>query len=245
MKKFFKEIVCAALVLALSLAVSVPAFVIEKTPSAASKSGIAEVSAEVKDISREEFLKTFANRKEVSLAEADRIDKLQTLKDNENEVAKNNNNKLSQLSAVSSSSITPMVTVYKQIKKTYDIGTAGNFGANIIITIQVKIQRYDSSSYGTYQKLTEVLSRDSSAAGTGVSTWSPAAQTTEIYNDTGYENQMIMMISGLLRVAVTQSAQIDRATAAGFSYEYSVGETSYLSKFVSIDESFGSNWDLT
>jgi|GEM_PF-4218958 len=245
MKKNLRKIISLVLVLAMALAVSVPAFAAEKTPSAVSKSGIRKISTEVTDISREEFLKTLADEKGITLVEADRIDRLQTLKDNENEIAKHNNNKLSLQSSSLPTSVTPLSTVYKQINQTYDTGTAGSFWSNIIVTIHVKIQRYESSSYGTYQKFTQVTSSGSSVYGSSSSTWSPSAFTTDIYNDTGYENQIAMMLSGNLEIAITNSVQLGYATAVGFSLNNTVGGTFYVRKYVSINDTFSSNWDLT
>ncbi len=245
MKKNLRKIISLVLVLAMALAVSVPAFAAEKTPSAASKSGIREISTEVTDISREEFLKTLADEKGITLVEADRIDRLQTLKDNENEIAKHNNNKSLLQSSSLPASVTPLSTVYKQINQTYDTGTAGSFWSNIIVIIQVKLQRYESSSYGTYQKFMEVLSKGSSPKGSGVSTWSPAAISADIYNDTGYENQIAFMLAGNLEIAITNSIELGYANAVGFSLNTTVGGTFYVRKFVSIDDTFSSNYDLT
>ncbi len=242
MKKNLRKIMSLVLVLAMALAISVPAFAAEKTPFSVSKSGI---TTEVTDISREEFLKTLADEKGITLAEADKFDRLQTLKDNENEIAKHNNNKLPLQSSSLSASVTPLATVYKQISKPYDTGTSGPFWSEVIVTIQVKIQRYESSSYGTYQKFTQVTSSGSSAYGSSSSIWSPSAFTTDIYNDTGYENQIAMMLAGNLEIAITDSLQLGYATSVGFSLHNTVGGTYYVRKYVSINDTFHSNWDLT
>ncbi|MGX8701288.1 hypothetical protein [Caproiciproducens sp.] len=243
MKHNMKKIISLVLVLAMSLAISVPGFAAEKENQNAKTTRIKEISTEVTDISREEFLKSFAKQKGISLAEADKFDKLQTLKDNKDEVAKYNISK--QQSNTALATVTPMATVYKQIKQTYNTGSYGSFYSKLIVIIQVKLERYNSSSFGTYQKFAAVTDVGSSALGSGSATWNKIAESADIYGDTGYENKIAFMLSGNLEVAVTQSVQIGYANQVGFSVGTSVGGTYYMRKFVSIDDTFSSNYDLT
>ncbi len=246
MKKNLRKIVSLVLVLAMTLAISVPAFAAETPPAAknsnSSENNVKEISTQVKDISREEFLENFAKQKGISLDEADKIDKAQTQTDYQQELAKHRTS--SQLSALSVSPLAVSETVYKQITKTYNTGSSGSFWSQVVVIIQVKLQRYNSSSYGTYQKFTQILSVGASSKGSGISTWNTIAQSADITGDSSYGNKLVMMLSGNVEIAVSSSLQAG-ANSAGFSISATVGNTNYFRKFVQINETLSSNYDLT
>lgn len=247
MKKNLRKIVSLVLVLAMTLAISVPAFAMERTEPTAmnsnlSENNVKEISTQIREISREEFLKNFAKQKGISIDEADKIDKAQTQSDYQQELAKHKTS--SQRLTSSVSPLDASETVYKQITKTYNTGSSGSFWSQIVVVIQVKLQRYNSSSYGTYQKFTQVLSVGSDCFGSGACTWNTIAQSADITGDSGYGNKLVMMLSGNVVIAVSTSLQAG-ANSAGFSISYSVGNTNYFRKLIQINETFSSNYDLS
>jgi hypothetical protein len=118
-------------------------------------------NVQIIDITREEYLQTKAEIENISLKEADRIDKLQTEESIRNEIS-------SKLT-MSRSSIPPTSgkPVYKQVFKTHVVGASGSFSSRVKSTVNVKLLRYNDTSYGVYQKFSEVQAKSVLASGSG------------------------------------------------------------------------------
>lgn len=146
-------------------------------------------NVEIKEITREEYLKTYTEKRGVSIEEADRLEK-------------------------------------------------------VVVSIHVKLQRYNSSSYGIYQKFSQVLSKGARSFGSGRSNVDPIALSADIFGDTGYGNKMKMMLSANVvhEISVSLSGTAKRA---GFDISGGIGGPYYARKYVSLNDTFSSNWDLS
>lgn len=133
-------------------------------------------------------------------------------------------------------------TVYAQVTKTFNTGSSGTFWSQIVTVVQVKMQKYYTSSEA-YQNFTEVLSIGADAYGSGLSTWTTIAQSASITNDTSKSNSLYMMLSGNVEIGISASMEAG-AEAAGFSLGYSIGTTYYFRKFVQVNYTFNSNYPL-
>ncbi len=238
MKHNMKKIISLVLVLAMTLAISVPGFAAEKDNQNAKTTRIKEISTEVTDISREEFLKSFAEQKGISFAEADQIDKTQTKTSYQKEL------EMQRVSLKNSAviMISPKKTLYKKIRKTFNTGSSGAFKSQVTTVINAKLEQYESSSFGTYQKFTEVIDLGSNASCSGSYTWNETAQSASIDYDTGYENKIVMMVAGVIETEISASLQAG-AEKSGFTFGGSIGGSYIFRKDVDLDYTFSSNYN--
>lgn len=196
---------------------------------------------QVKEISRDQYLKNYASVNGISYAEADRIDKEETLKSLAQENAKNGTRLMK--SAKSSNSVSLKSTAYKQVTRGFTVGSSGNFRSTLAAVIQVKVNKYNSTSYGEYQKFVSVTDKGIEVAGSGTATVKKIAFSTEITGETAYGNEIYMMYSGIVEHAISRS-YTSGASGAGFTLNQTVGSTYYYRKLAQVDYTFSSNWNL-
>lgn len=239
--KFIMPILCGVLLSSSLAFTNVQAAAIHESNATISTTNEKDMSnshfdenVEIKEITREEYLKTYAEKRGVSIEEADRLEKLETEKSIKDETS---------TKAKGGETISPRQTVYKEVAKTYDIGNS-NFESRVVVSIHVKLQRYNSSSYGTYQKFSQVLSKGARSFGSGRSNVDPIALSADIFGDTGYGNKMKMMLSANVvhEISVSLSGTAKRA---GFDISGGIGGPYYARKYVSLNDTFSSNWDLS
>ncbi|AVP53768.1 hypothetical protein K154307017_11590 [Clostridium tetani] len=239
--KFIMPILCGVLLSSSLAFTNVQAAAIHESNATISTTNEKDMSnshfdenVEIKEITREEYLKTYAEKRGVSIEEADRLEKLETEKSIKDEIS---------TKAKGGETISPRQTVYKEVAKTYDIGNS-NFESRVVVSIHVKLQRYNSSSYGTYQKFSQVLSKGARSFGSGRSNVDPIALSADIFGDTGYGNKMKMMLSANVvhEISVSLSGTAKRA---GFDISGGIGGPYYARKYVSLNDTFSSNWDLS
>ncbi|BDR64249.1 hypothetical protein [Clostridium tetani] len=251
--KFIMPILCGVLLSSSLAFTNVQAAAIHESNATISTTNEKDMSnshfdenVEIKEITREEYLKTYAEKRGVSIEEADRLEKLETEKSIKDEIstkAKGGETILTRKSVLLRESISPRQTVYKEVAKTYDIGNS-NFESRVVVSIHIKLQRYNSSSYGTYQKFSQVLSKGARSFGSGRSNVDPIALSADIFGDTGYGNKMKMMLSANVvhEISVSLSGTAKRA---GFDISGGIGGPYYARKYVSLNDTFSSNWDLS
>ncbi|BFN04595.1 hypothetical protein [Clostridium tetani] len=239
--KFIMPILCGVLLSSSLAFTNVQATAIHESNATISTTNEKDMSnshfdenVEIKEITREEYLKTYAEKRGVSIEEADRLEKLETEKSIKDEIS---------TKAKGGETISPRQTVYKEVAKTYDIGNS-NFESRVVVSIHVKLQRYNSSSYGTYQKFSQVLSKGARSFGSGRSNVDPIALSADIFGDTGYGNKMKMMLSANVvhEISVSLSGTAKRA---GFDISGGIGGPYYARKYVSLNDTFSSNLDLS
>lgn len=128
------------------------------------------------------------------------------------------------------------------IKKGFKTGSSGNFDSQLNALIIVTLNRYQSASFGSYQKFSEIRNVGFSPIGPGRFTWKPAAQTVVIDYDTGYENKIILMVDGMMEGDIPFSFLAD-AQNAGFSFQKVNDDGTYhVAKYVSVNYTFSSNY---
>lgn len=189
---------------------------------------------QVKTISRDEFLKTYADEHNISFSEADKRDKQDTLHMLQEENKKHGR---------STNTVTSRETKYLSINKEFYVANKGHFTSKLRFAIHVKVNRYHLEGYGDYQKFSEITSNGVKPSGSGTATLEDIAFTTRIGTDFGYKNEIIMLYDGIVEYAVSASLTGD-ATKAGFTIRGNVGTTYYCRKPVKIDYTFYSNANL-
>ncbi|MDB2073961.1 MAG: hypothetical protein E6860_18760 [Clostridium sp.] len=227
MKKILSKLIVISLLFIMASGVNTQASVVDNTSNNAS---IEEV--QFIDITREEYVQAKAEKEGISFEEADKLEKLQTEESIKNE-----------LNTKRRFSIMPLATetVYRQVTKTYPVGTSGSFNSKLVSTINTKIIRYTGSSYGTYQKFAEILDKNVQAYGSGTATYSPGTISAVIDYNTSYGNSIVFMFSGNVEHQVGWSLA-QEAKKIGFSVS---GSWNYIArKYVTKNTTFSSNWNL-
>lgn len=192
-------------------------------------------TVEVKDMTREEYIKSLAEEEKISYEEADQLEKKQTsqyLKEQAVQLRKENL-QIEQRGTI----------VYKQVNKVFNVAT-GKFKSKIQVTIHVKLNRFILPSQGTHQKFVQVLDKGVLPSGSGKATFQKGAFSTSIRNESSMGNELYMMLSGNIEHVVSYSYTTS-ASAAGFSVGAGTGGNYYCRKFVTKNYSFSSNWDLS
>ena len=212
----------------MTLGISVVAFANDRVE-------ILSEQTQVKTISRDEFLKLYADEHNISFSEADKRDKEETIymlqEENKKHGRKN------------TSTVTPRETKYLSINKDFYVANHGHFTSILRVGIHVKVNRYHLEGYGDYQKFSEITSKGVKPSGSGTATLEDIAFTTRIGEDSGYENEIIMLYDGIVEYAISASLTGD-ATKAGFTIRGNVGTTYYCRKPVKINYTFNSNVNL-
>lgn len=191
-------------------------------------------TVKVRDMTREEYVKSLAEEENISYGEADKLEKEQTRGYLEEQTIK---------SKKENNQIEHRGIVYKQVNKIFNVAT-GKFKSKIQVTVHVKLNRFVLPSQGTHQKFVQVLDKGVLPSGSGKSTFQKGAFSTAIRNESSMGNELYMMVSGNIEHVVSYSYTAS-ANAAGFSVSGSAGGNYYCRKFITKNYTFNSNWDLS
>lgn len=236
MKKSKIYFIVLSLIVIISLISSTPAYTMKKESATIAGDIIGEniksvkAASEEKEISREEFIKNLARQEGISFSEADKLDKIQTQQDYQKERNQ------------SGSALDRKETVYQEIRKVFDTGSSEDFWSQVIVVLQVKSEKYYNPESGTYQKFSKVLDMDAAASGSGYFRGEAIALSTDITEESPYENKIVVMLSEKITGKITGNLS-EGAENAGFAFAKNDGSKYIYTKLASIKYYFDSNYD--
>lgn len=229
-----KKLICLMLSVIMVIVSSVCAFANEQVENLPS-------TTQVENITRDEYLKLYSEKYNISIEEADQRDRANTELSLQEENQKHST--MATNATNDSTAVTLNETDYLSIKKDFYIADSVSFNSIVRVVVHVKVNKYHLEGYGDYQKFSEIINSGTVGLGSGTATVETDIFSAEIGKDHGYENEIKVLVDGKINHAIDLSLAV-AAEKAGFSLTGTVGTTYQYSKGIHFDYTFFSNANL-
>lgn len=194
------------------------------------------VKTAVAEISREMFVTDLAAARGLSYKEADQLEQAGHWADVQKEV--------SARTVHSGESVTPKETRYITVSEIVAEESGGTFRYAVRAVVHMRAERYTSSTYGDYQKWSEIIHAKILLEAPGEHKWGDGTFDVYLIDVDGYSNKIEILGSGIVSCTGNRRASED-AEPLGFGVYKEENGNYICSKYLEFDLEVGSNTYLS